>query len=66
MVILTSQENHIMAIFSTNHNALPTGYRLEDYQIQQVLGDGSFGITYLAMDTQLSTQVAIIEARINF
>ena len=44
-----------------NRNALPTGYRLENYEIQKVLGDGAFGITYLAKDTQLDTQVAIKE-----
>ncbi len=27
-----------------NRNALPNGYRLGDYQIKKVLGDGAFGI----------------------
>jgi serine/threonine protein kinase len=44
-----------------NRNALPTGYRLNDYQIQKVLGDGGFGITYLANETQLNAPVAIKE-----
>ncbi|GEM_PF-1804275 len=46
---------------SDNRNALPIGYRLENYQIQGVLGDGGFGITYLAKDTQLDALVALKE-----
>ncbi len=46
---------------SDNRNALPIGYRLENYQIQSVLGDGGFGITYLAKDTQLDALVALKE-----
>jgi serine/threonine protein kinase len=44
-----------------NRNALPINYRLENYQIQNILGDGGFGITYLAKDTQLNILVAIKE-----
>ena len=43
------------------YNALPTGYRLEQYQIIKVLGAGGFGIAYLATDTRLDTQVVIKE-----
>ncbi len=43
------------------HNALPMGHQLQDYIIQFVLGDGGFGITYLAKDTQLNALVAIKE-----
>lgn len=43
------------------HNALPIGYHLHEYIIQSVLGDGGFGITYLAKDTQLNALVAIKE-----
>jgi serine/threonine protein kinase len=50
-----------MSNIPDNRNALPNGYRLGDYQIQRVLGDGAFGITYLAQDTQLETPVAIKE-----
>jgi TPR repeat protein len=46
----------------TNHrNALPTGYQLQEYQIQSILGHGGFGITYLAHDTKLDAPVAIKE-----
>jgi WD40 repeat protein len=42
-------------------NALPTSYRLGEYQILSVLGHGGFGITYLARDTKLGADVAIKE-----
>ena len=47
---------------TTNHrNALPISYQLQEYIIRSVLGDGGFGITYLAKDTQLNALVAIKE-----
>ena len=44
-----------------NNNALPIGYSLGDYEIESVLGQGGFGITYLARDQKLGTKVAIKE-----
>jgi serine/threonine protein kinase/HAMP domain-containing protein len=41
--------------------ALPPGHRLHEYRIDDVLGQGSFGITYLATDVNLDTKVAIKE-----
>ena len=41
--------------------ALAPGHRLHEYRIDDVLGQGSFGITYLATDVNLDTQVAIKE-----
>ena len=41
--------------------ALPSGFMLEEYQIERVLGSGSFGITYYARDTHLNKAVAIKE-----
>lgn len=41
--------------------ALPAGYRLHEYRIDSVLGQGGFGITYLATDVNLHASVAIKE-----
>jgi serine/threonine protein kinase len=41
--------------------ALPAGAHLEEFVIEQVLGAGGFGITYLARDTSLGRQVVIKE-----
>ena len=42
-------------------SALPDGYRLHEYRIDSVLGQGGFGITYLATDINLHAAVAIKE-----
>jgi serine/threonine protein kinase/HAMP domain-containing protein len=41
--------------------ALAAGFRLLEYRIERVLGQGGFGITYLATDVHLNAQVAIKE-----
>jgi len=41
--------------------ALPVGYRLQQYEIVSVLGQGGFGITYCARDTKLKRDIAIKE-----
>lgn len=41
--------------------ALPNGFRLHEYRIDGVLGQGGFGITYLATDVNLNARVAIKE-----
>ncbi|MDO9004561.1 MAG: serine/threonine-protein kinase [Aquabacterium sp.] len=43
------------------HDALPTGTRLGEFEIERVLGVGGFGIVYLAFDHALERQVAIKE-----
>jgi len=42
-------------------DVLPPGYRLHWYQLQSLIGDGGFGITYLGRDTNLNQSVAIKE-----
>jgi serine/threonine protein kinase/HAMP domain-containing protein len=41
--------------------ALPNGYRLMEYRLDGVLGQGGFGIVYAATDTNLDAKVVIKE-----
>ncbi len=50
-----------MPLIKNYRNALPVGYQLHYYRIQDILGKSRFGITYLALDTQLNSIVAIKE-----
>ncbi|NRT56653.1 serine/threonine protein kinase [Sphaerotilus uruguayifluvii] len=42
-------------------NALPAGTRLEEFELLSVIGEGGFGIVYLAQDHSLHRRVAIKE-----
>jgi formylglycine-generating enzyme required for sulfatase activity/serine/threonine protein kinase len=42
-------------------HALQSGYILREYRIEKLLGEGGFGLTYLAFDTNLDKRVAIKE-----
>ncbi len=44
-----------------NKNALSAGSLVQEYLIQDVLGQGGFGITYLAFDQKLERKLAIKE-----
>src|SRR5437899_3093273 len=41
--------------------ALPHGYALHEYRVEETLGIGGFGLTYLATDSNLNLKVAIKE-----
>jgi hypothetical protein len=42
-------------------NALPNGFCLHEYEIEGVIGEGGFGIVYLARDRHLERTVAVKE-----
>ena len=46
---------------SKNLRALPIGHKFSNFEILSILGQGGFGITYLAKDLSLDTKVAIKE-----
>ncbi|GAA4333579.1 hypothetical protein GCM10023144_24980 [Pigmentiphaga soli] len=43
------------------HNALPPGTQLAEFEILDLVGEGGFGIVYLADDTSLGRRVAVKE-----
>jgi hypothetical protein len=46
---------------SIDPQSLRPGYQLQHFTLERVIGQGGFGITYLAQDRQLERQVAIKE-----
>ena len=46
---------------SESFGVLPKAYRLLEYEFQGILGQGGFGVTYLAIDLNLNKKVAIKE-----
>jgi serine/threonine protein kinase len=42
-------------------HSLQPGYLLAEYRIEKLIGEGGFGLTYLALDTHLDKWVAIKE-----
>lgn len=51
---MSATENH-------TPNALPAGYRFNEFEIKEVIGGGGFGIVYRAWDHQLERTIAIKE-----
>ena len=45
----------------THRNSLKPGHKIHWYEIKEILGQGGFGITYLAFDPNLKKYVAIKE-----
>ncbi len=43
------------------NNALPIGFQLGEFRLERVIGEGGFGVVYLAHDTQLDRPVAVKE-----
>jgi serine/threonine protein kinase len=50
-----------MVVNAAYHFSLPPGTAIEEYRIISVLGQGSFGVTYLAEDINLGARLAIKE-----
>lgn len=50
-----------VSFYSGRFSGPQPGHILLEYELQEVLGRGGFGITYLAIDTNLSKKVAIKE-----
>ena len=48
-------------ITKPNSNSLPSGYRFNEFEIQEAIGEGGFGIVYRAYDHQLERTIAIKE-----
>ncbi len=53
--------NNHQSMANENRLSLHSGYKLRDYTVLDILGQGGFGITYLARDNSLDRLVAIKE-----
>jgi serine/threonine protein kinase len=51
----------VMPLDPEASSALPAGYRLHEFTLERLIGEGGFGIVYLARDDQLQRPVAIKE-----
>jgi serine/threonine protein kinase len=60
-VLRPSTKARMATVQNSKADTLAPGYQLDTYQIEAVLGQGGFGITYKARDVKLGAEVAIKE-----
>jgi len=56
-----SSDDSTISASTTRSGCLPNGYRLREFRIERVLGEGGFGVVYEATDTRLERRIAIKE-----
>ena len=60
-IVLGGGANAADASRHSSHNALPIGTRMGEFEIIGLIGEGGFGIVYLALDHSLDRKVALKE-----